>query len=101
MNIDITIDDTDTDALSAFCFATGYTEDFGSQQDWLLNQVNNWITQNMQSGFIRQNSADSIAAYQSALVAASNQMQQQMQQVSIGTSSGGVVISPPIKLPPQ
>lgn len=98
MRIGITLDDTDTDALNAFCMATGMSPD-SDPAEWLYRQINEFISSNVKAGFLHQNSADAAAVYQQALLVAVDEATAQLGQIDI-TVGSDVIISPPIKVPP-
>lgn len=97
MQINITIDDTDTAALDAFCKGTGWTADSGQDQpSWLYDQINQYIATTCRSGMVLAAMADANQAYAAAVDAAQSAVSQEMGRVTISVGSA----VQPVPLPP-
>lgn len=95
MNINITVDDTDTDKLDAFAAATAWRDNSGiDKSTWLNQKVAEWITQKVTIGSVLNNTADQrtayVAAVQSARVSAAQTITDT--PITIGTIDGGGII---------
>lgn len=82
MNVNITIDDTDTDLVSGFCSATRMPAD-GVPGDWLNQKVDEYIRQNARQGLLMDATAAARATYAQALKDASIALSQTLGRVII------------------
>ncbi len=97
MNLKVTLDTSDAVALAAFCLATGREDTSETKpEEWLYQQVEQFLKQNINAGLVRKESKPAMLSYQTALVAAAAKAKTDMEAmpISVGVSS---VAAPPAK----